>query len=182
MDTQSQPIYNPDAPLTPGEQGWIEQTNFKILQALQFKGGLPVLAATPTYTGLQGELVETDNGTTRQICCYMNGTWRCFSGGVAFTELFTSSAGSGSAAWVDWDISSIVPSNTQYVEVLVRNEAGTTQTGGVRKNGSALDRKLSMPSNSAGTFTATVEVDSSRIIERYSSDVSIVFYILGYWK
>lgn len=174
--------YNPDAPLTPSEQGWIEQVQFKILQALQFKGGLPLLTATPTYTGIQGEVVEVDDGSTRQICCYMNGSWRCFSGGLVFTELFSSSAGSGSATWVDWDISSIVPSGTLYVEVLVRNEAGTTQTGGIRKNGSSTERKLGMPSNSAGTFTSTVEVDSTRTIERYSSDTSIVFYILGYWK
>lgn len=67
-----------DYPLPQNDKSIIEQTRFEILQALKFKGGLPVLTVTPTYEGSQGETVLVDDGSTiRQICSYLNGTWRC---------------------------------------------------------------------------------------------------------
>lgn len=63
---------------TPEEQGIIENTLFNKLKALVFKGGLPLLTATPTYQGVQGEMALVDDkSSTRQICSYLNGTWRC---------------------------------------------------------------------------------------------------------
>ncbi len=62
-------------PLSENDQRIIEKTQFDVLNALKFKGGLPVLTAVPTYQGSQGEIVEVDVGGVRSIYCYMNGNW-----------------------------------------------------------------------------------------------------------
>ena len=65
-------------PMSYGLQGVMTSTNFKSLSALQFKGGFPVFSETPTYNGKQGEIVLVDDESDlRQICTYLNGTWRC---------------------------------------------------------------------------------------------------------
>ena len=69
--------YDPTTPLSPEEQGWIENTRFKQLKALVLKGGIPVYTATPTHIGVEGEIASVDTGSSRSVCIYLNGTWRC---------------------------------------------------------------------------------------------------------
>jgi len=182
-----QPIYDPTKPLDPNEQGWIESTLFKQLQALKFKGGLPLLTSTPTYIGVQGEIVEVDDGSIRKICCYMNGTWRCQTlASSSFVETFSATQNPvGTAAWEDWDISSLVESGTVYAEVWMRNiDSAGTKNLGVRKNGSSTNRFFPLGAN-VGMVTATVEVDSNRIIEIYAATTSASlaeFKVIGFWK
>lgn len=75
---EQQPVYDPKAPLTSDEVGWIQNTLFHTLQANQFKGGLPVFTAVPTYTGKFGEIVLVDDTSSlRKVCAYLSETWRC---------------------------------------------------------------------------------------------------------
>jgi hypothetical protein len=64
-------------PLNNNDQRIIEKTPFDVLNSLQFKGGLPVLKSTPTYVGVQGEIVELDTGT---LYVYINGVWKSVGG------------------------------------------------------------------------------------------------------
>jgi len=50
-------------PLDNQERGSIENAKFKQLQAFQFKGGLPIFTAVPTYQGTNGEIVIVKTGT-----------------------------------------------------------------------------------------------------------------------
>lgn len=67
----------------------------------------------------------------------------------------------GAGAWVDWDVSALVPAGTKVIEVVIYNSAGASS--GIRANGSATDRKLTLTS----WMTMLVQLDSSYICERW---------------
>ena len=69
-------------PLDLQSKGAIENANFAELKALRFKGGLPEFSATPTYTGVNCEIVISNDGTTRQLCSFVDGVWRCIELGA----------------------------------------------------------------------------------------------------
>jgi len=51
---------------------------YPILKVDKLYAGLPIFTAIPTHNARQGETVLVDDGSsTRKICSYMNGTWRC---------------------------------------------------------------------------------------------------------
>lgn len=66
-------------PLDNQSKGTIENTNFTVLKALKFKGGLPVFTTIPTYTGTDGEMVLYTSGSTYAIYTYINSEWRNMS-------------------------------------------------------------------------------------------------------
>lgn len=107
-------------------------------------------------------------------------------GGVSYTELagtVTTTAageGAGDGAWVDWDLSGTLPVGTETVEIHIEKLVAT-DSAGVRKDGSALAREQDILK--AQVWTVMVEVESTRIIEIQSDDVSDadVFSLWGYW-
>lgn len=104
--------------------------------------------------------------------------------GLTFTELATGAGDahnpSGTGSWEDWDISSLIPAEAVLVEVLMENVSGT-QALGARKDGSSLNRAVSLLAY--GPLTMMVNVDSDRIIEIYAqtSAGDAYFWIAGYY-
>jgi len=106
-----------------------------------------------------------------------------------FTELAGGeNHNTSSGTWEDWDVSTIVPAGTKSVLVGIgREQLGAQTTVGVRKNGTALERKNTVGAG-VGTekwcFCCLTEVDASRIIELYNgaNDNYTWFNILGYWS
>ena len=81
-----------------------------------------------------------------------------------------------SGEWRDIDLSGSIAAGADYAEIVVYNLAAGN--GGVRKNGSALNRYL----GKTGGFTMTVELDAGRIVEWYAySTTNIYIYLVGYW-
>jgi len=81
-----------------------------------------------------------------------------------------------SGEWRDIDLSGSIAAGADYAEIVVYNLA--EGNGGVRKNGSALNRYL----GKVGGFTMTVELDANRIVEWYAySTTNIYIYLVGYW-
>ena len=63
-------------PIDNQSKGVMENTKFREIKALKFKGGLSVFAKTPTYTGINGEIVLCDAAGSMQICVYLNNAWQ----------------------------------------------------------------------------------------------------------
>jgi len=109
------------------------------------------------------------------------------AGGLEYTELdgsdstTASAQGAGDGAWVDWDISGIIPVDCNTVEVTIL-KLGATDDVGVRANGVALVREFNVLK--FGHLTLTVKTDANRVIEIMSDDVSDAdtFHIVGYWS
>lgn len=95
----------------------------------------------------------------------------------------TTAAGEGGSdgAWVDWDLSAIIPAGSTTVEIAIKKLTATDDVG-VRENGSALVREFNVLKLSY--FTLTVKTSGSWIIEIMSDDVSDgdVFSVIGYWN
>lgn len=107
---------------------------------------------------------------------------------LAFTELVGGEAHQVGIndTWGAWDLSAIIGVGAKSALVDIFYKLSATNNVGVRKNGSALNRWLSMKA-SAGTehhHTAVLtEVDANRVIECYGkTGASVTFSILGYWS
>jgi len=83
-----------------------------------------------------------------------------------------------SNTWLDWDLSGSIPIGAKFVEVLIN--CGTLLTAGVRKKGSSVERKTSIPDANV-VLSMTVEVDINRVVERYGNSTYSKFTIVGYW-
>lgn len=59
-------------PLDFNSQKIIEMAKFQLIQALVFKGGLPIFTSARTDVPTQGEVYLTDIGGTRKINAYIN--------------------------------------------------------------------------------------------------------------
>ena len=71
-------------------------------------------------------------------------------------------------SWHDWDLSGSIPTGGKYAEILVKIK---DKDGGIRKNGSALNRMIL--GTTAGAYAEycvnmTVELDADRIVEIHS--------------
>jgi len=86
------------------------------------------------------------------------------------------------SVWEDWDLSASIPSGGLYAEILVKMTATGPNNIGVRANGSAVTRYITM--YNYDTFTFTVKLDAGRIVERYSGGAAAnaKFTVIGYWK
>jgi len=167
------------------EEPFVDVPFYPILKVDKLYAGLPIFTATPTHNAKQGETVLVDDGSsTRKICSYMNGTWRCQDFAVvsvlpAFYEI--DSVGHNLAergAWEDWDISDSIPVGTIAVQIYIWNAADIDV--GVRKNGSSAAPLINDPVHAY----ATVGVGTDRIVEVYAGagEKGVEFILTGYWK
>lgn len=92
------------------------------------------------------------------------------------TYVGSSDLTAGADAWVDWDISALVPTNTRVVEVMVYNSVGAST--GVRYNGSADDRKYVLTS----WLSLLVKVNAGIIERWHPAGADHAYYIIvGYF-
>ena len=97
-----------------------------------------------------------------------------------YTELFSASHNpTGIGAFEDWDISALIPTGCQWVDILARSVSA--QSLGVRTKGSAVNRADGNNAANA-SFTWRVKPDASRIIQIYagSTAADAFFYVVGY--
>ena len=106
-------------------------------------------------------------------------------GGLTYVELIgnQNKAATGADAWEDWDLSGIVPADTQFVEVWIYKISALSRYVGVRINGSAIERKWNMSGAAGKGMTTTVGVDANRKCEIFatSETTNYTFNIKGYW-
>lgn len=101
---------------------------------------------------------------------------------IGYTEItpLVIDKAAGADTWVDWDISASVPGGAIYAEVSFCG-ASTGGYSGVRKNGSALERKH-IHANSVGhSPSILVALDAGRIIEIINSSGTVRYTVWGYW-
>ena len=106
-------------------------------------------------------------------------------------EIYTEASGVGqnsaNATWQDLNISSVVPAGAEAAEFYIENaDTGAARVCGIRANGSSANRYFDVSSPGAdgrSGYTATVALDSDRILEIYSEDYADTYFqLLGYWK
>lgn len=106
--------------------------------------------------------------------------------GLTFTELAGGESHKVSAddTWEDWDLSAIIGAGA--VAALIGIAAtDTANSGGARKNGSALSRKFSIRTTAPNYIEAILltEVDANRVIDIYSNQKLYAYFnVLGYWS
>ncbi len=98
--------------------------------------------------------------------------------GTAFTAVLAYGAGHATTTWTDLDLSASTP-GAVAVHLRLRRD-GTATLVGVRKNGTALDRKEDYPLD-VDHFDVICDCDAAQIIEWYSSSEYIGITLLGYW-
>lgn len=95
---------------------------------------------------------------------------------------------SSNATWQDWDLSGTIPSGGKYALIAIgSNSTSSANSCGVRKNGSALNRRGALDGPVAVAtrwdIVVLVELDANRIIETYAQWKDDGFFnLLGYWK
>lgn len=107
--------------------------------------------------------------------------------GMHFTETLASAQNSVNSAWQNLDLSSLIPTGADSVEVYIESSNTTAaRIAGARANGSSANRYFDISSPGAdgrNGYTLTVKLDSNRIIQIISEIAAdIVFRINGYWK
>lgn len=63
-------------PISNEDKGTIEETEFSQIKANTFRGGLPVLASVPTYTGKNGETILYNTTSTARLYAYLGDSWK----------------------------------------------------------------------------------------------------------
>ena len=164
-----------------GGLGDDDHTQYQLKSLLTTQGDIIYATAASTWARLA-------KGTaTQQLIMNAGATAPAWaSPALTFTELVGNNnhANPTASTWEDWDVSALVPSGGRSVLVLVAPTAYSdlAETVGVRKNGSALARTISVNPIHAHPFTWLTECDTNRIIETYASDIGRWFFnIVGYW-
>lgn len=85
------------------------------------------------------------------------------------------------AEWEDLDLSAEIAAGAKFAEIVMTPITGALDVG-VRKNGSAIERKRTLPPSTY--LVMIVQLDSSRIIEAYNpGGASQCLYMCsGYWS
>jgi hypothetical protein len=126
------------------KKGEISNTIFEELNALKFKGGLPIFTTVPTHTGIDGEFVlyKDTAGSDYRLYVYLDGAWKK----VGDIDFLTTAGG----------LNNVVEDTTpQAGGDFDMNDFGLTDKGGaVRRY--AIDKSLS-----DNTSTAVFSVDSA---------------------
>ena len=107
-------------------------------------------------------------------------------GGGTYTELDGSvsttanALGLGDGAWGNWDLSATLPVGAFVAEIAI-TKLVASDTAGLRKDGSALNRSFTLVK--LQVVVLTVEIIASRIVKIMSGDVSDLdnFQLVGYW-
>lgn len=92
--------------------------------------------------------------------------------------------GSTTVNWVDWDLSSVVPAGTTYVEVVINAASdGSPRDIGIRAKGSTASSTVRTTVNVVQSWTQTVVVGTAMKIQHYCSvnGDSVRYYLTGYW-
>lgn len=100
---------------------------------------------------------------------------------LQYVEIVPPSFVARSTSWTDWDLSSYIPAGAKYAVIQIYCRA--SDSVGVRKNGSALNRYIEM--QLITTLNITVELDANRIVETKTSinNVNYIgFSVWGYWE
>ena len=110
---------------------------------------------------------------------------------AGYTEKFVSWTAAGAGTWEDKDLSGDgVPANAVCEIVIGNMENAAENLGGVRANGSAIDRYVLLQEAEGAVSAADayqfvtmfVQADASSIIECYAQDIAnITFWLVGYW-
>lgn len=135
------------------------------------------------YASSATQLSRLGIGATNTVLTVIGGV-PAWVAPIKFTELANAGdkQAAGAGAWEDWDISAIVPAGSLSALIDIRNASGTSQLVGIRKNGSALVRALSLYNATSRTWLT--EVDANRVVEIYvaTSAAGVYYNVLGYWS
>jgi hypothetical protein len=96
-----------------------------------------------------------------------------------YTELCSAShSPTGAGAFEDWDISALIPTGCQWVDILAKSVSA--QSLGVRTKGSAVSRQLATAA--VANVSWRVKPDASRIIQIFagSTAADAFYYVVGY--
>jgi len=103
---------------------------------------------------------------------------------VLYTQKWESWQPTLDATWENKDLSAYVPANAVCEITIVNAAEDTDVLCGVRENGSALNRYVTLHEAEGGGYDAVrmhVTADASSIIEQYGSSTNTTFYLSGYW-
>lgn len=101
---------------------------------------------------------------------------------LTYTQLAptTVTKNGGSASWIAWDLSAVLPSHAKYASISFE-PVGGSNTIGVRANNATLDTRTGLGNSVRAVYT--VPLDSTRIVEVYEPGVNSAYYALhGYWS
>ncbi len=100
---------------------------------------------------------------------------------LTFYEAWVAHQPTVSGAWQDWDMTALIPVGTLAVEIVCAN-LGSSQTIGVRREGSALARVRGLPQNVPMTLTTPVYANRKVQVFAQLRDYDAVFNLSGYWR
>lgn len=106
---------------------------------------------------------------------------------VTYTEKFQQFSAGSADSWVDVNLSGYGVGDGDIVEIGIRNSyASAEYWGGVRANGSSVDRRVQLHEAESGgcdMVTMHVKADANGTIEVYADNTTYnVFYLLGIWS
>ena len=117
---------------------------------------------------------------TSNIDFVLLGYWNCGTYVENF-DFFNVTAG----AWTDANLSSFGVGAYEMAEIVITNQNGENPySGGVRANGSSVNRRVTIQSSPNGfdSITMIVKADANSTIEAYAGhNLRIDFYVMGYW-
>lgn len=125
--------------------------------------------------------IQAYAANTSDVHFYLVGIWN--SGD--YTEKFQALTIGTTGSWVDSAaLSTYGAGANQMVEVMASKKSTTAYIAGIRTNGSALDRKLTLhasTSSAADCLVMQAKADASTKIEVWKGNTSVTFTLLGYW-
>ncbi|KKT04247.1 MAG: Peptidase m23 [Parcubacteria group bacterium GW2011_GWA2_43_17] len=126
--------------------------------------------------------IQAYAASTADVHFYLVGIWN-ISGD--YTEKYQALTIGTTGSWVDSaDLSAYGVGANQVVEVMASKKATTAYIAGIRGNGSALDRKLTLhasTSSAADCLVMQAQADANKKIEVWKGNTSVTFTLLGYW-
>jgi hypothetical protein len=112
---------------------------------------------------------------------YLVGIWN----GGNYTERYQALTIGTTGSWTDSaDLSTYGVSANQVVEIMAAKASTTAYSAGVRANGSALDRRLTLHASTSSANECIVmeaKTDATKKIEVYKGNTAVSFVLLGYW-
>lgn len=178
-------IYNDGSGLTPNAGVRVVGSSLdRFIEMHEAEGGGKVVLSM---------CVQVDSG--QDIQCYSEDntetTFRVigYFTGVTYTELLEYFAATGQTdpAWKDKDLLTLysIPANRVVEFFCTHTNEGGQQWTGVRRNGSALERRFEIHEQEGGGrdgITMFVKSDGSGIVENYDYATNRVYWIFGYFS
>ncbi|MGQ9676543.1 MAG: hypothetical protein ACUVX1_12850 [Chloroflexota bacterium] len=200
----------PKAHKTSHQQGGTDQINLEGLSGLLTTPQTPAGHKTShqlggsdqiNVTGLSGELADNQKSTFLKL----SDTPSSYAGqgGKAVTVKtdasgleFTTPAGGGgftytainppaetspttASTWEDWNLSAYIPAGAKYAAVFIRSNSSTAYYGMVRKKGdTSITNTVYL--RYYAIVNMLVELDANRVCQRYATNTSLKFGVVGY--